>query len=551
MVTASQGLGSGCGTTVQRGRGGDQCRRRLHAGPAAEDAWVSGTVCVPCRQFAAPSARAARASGTAHAPRRPRHAEGGRSSASAATGGYREEKDGLHAAPSTPQRVHDFEAVARGWSPCFSPTSESDRTDEKEEDSDDDQFVASEQQHDDALVGVGDEPVAAEGDGRDGEEALMAVEVEDNENAAMQEHADENPPDQDAVEAVTHILNLPDEMLLEIVNKLSARDVCRTVCSCRSILRAVRCGSKVKKRAVLMKPISPVVVTMQKAADSRAVLNSVSYIRDSLQMPLDTQIADCRNGHLLLKRSDEELYIWNPHFRRTDWVPVPRCQVNSLERYVAAALVPGDREEFYIAAVFATVPTMNTVLKIFSSSCGIWRTSETAIREHHLHPFSVHTQDSIFFLSLRRGNKSILKIDYRVMAAVSIAMPEGFTNAEVMISRVSSNLCLCKVELKRIKGKKLLIGLQLSDGRWVESWIHEIPEESYWTRLIGFGEETGMLIVGTGTEEIKSLKIADGVWVDMENCKIHSAAALEMENPFRMPFTLQPMDIGDHYFQKI
>ncbi|CAL5006078.1 unnamed protein product [Urochloa decumbens] len=500
-------------------------------------------------------------------------------------GRYRDEKDGPHAAPSTPQRVHDFEAAARGWSPSFSPTS--DGTYEKEG-SDDDQIVASQYQHDEdlvdsddealmatekdgsdgeeaeALVAIGEESVAAEAeeDGRDGGEADVVaiweepvVVEEDGRDGEEVEQANENPRDHEAVEAVTHILDLPDEMLSEIVNKLSASDLCRTVCSCRSILRAVRRGYEVQKRvpfvaAVVMNSIVPAVVTMKKAVDSRQVQHSVSYIRESiLQMPVETQIVDCRSGHLLLRRNQGEFYVWNPLLRRTDWVPVPRCEVDLLERFVAAALIPGEIGEYYVVVMFATEP--NNTLKVFSSITGTWRTADIAISEHHVHPFSVYTGGCIYFLCLTRGKKSVIKIDLCRMTGVAIPMPPGFTDGEMMISCVSNKLCLCKVERRRVKGKRLLVCLQLKDDQWIESWIHNIPEDSYWTRLMGFGEENGILIVGTGTVEIKILKIEDGVWVDMESCKIHPSAALEMENPFSIPFLLQRMEIGDHHFKRI
>ncbi|KAK8451172.1 hypothetical protein SEVIR_6G163800v4 [Setaria viridis] len=477
---------------------------------------------------------------------------------------YRNEKDGPH--------VPKFEEAPRGCSASFSPSS--DRT--EEQDFGDDQIVQSEEQHDEALMEGVEEPVAAEVDG--GGEAAGSVAVEENgseeavDSVAAEEDGgeeavvgsvavEENVSDEavgsaeedrgeEEVRSVTHILSLSDDMILQILTKMSQRDRCRAVCCCRNILRVVRYGSEAQNRrppfvaAVVMTSMAPSVVTMQKRADVQGVMRSVSYISASLmEMPQDTRITDCRSGFLLLKRADEKFYIWNPYLRRTAWVPVPGCEIGLQERYVASALVPGDAQgQFCLAAMYAQSDN-STMLRIYSSRLGSWRNAEIEIREHQLHPFSVHSSNFIYFLSLNKRNKSIVRIDHHLMTAVTIALPEDCKAGELMISRTEGELCLCKAEVKRIKGRKLLRSFRYKEGQWEEAWRHDIPEDSYWTRLIGFGEVNGLLIVGTGIAEMKVFQIEEGKWIDLQNCKISSAFALEMDSPFRGPFTLPTMDI--------
>lgn len=112
-----------------------------------------------------------------------------------------------------------------------------------------------------------------------------------------------------------------------------------------------------------------------------------------------------------------------------------------------------------------------------------------------------------------------------------------------MISRTEGELCLCKAEVKRIEGRRILRSFRYKEGQWEEAWTHDIPEDSYSTRLIGFGEVNGLLIVGTGFAEMKFFQIEERKWNDLQNCKISPAFALEMDSPFRDPFTRSTMDV--------
>ncbi|KAL6661552.1 hypothetical protein ACP70R_000936 [Stipagrostis hirtigluma subsp. patula] len=39
------------------------------------------------------------------------------------------------------------------------------------------------------------------------------------------------------------------------------------------------------------------------------------------------------------------------------------------------------------------------------------------------------------------------------------------------------------------------------NNQWERRWTHNSPRESYWTRILGSADETGSVIVGTGSDQ--------------------------------------------------